>query len=113
MEAVNNNEVAGGEEVASGVPDEKTITLRKPVTVGKNGPQYTALDLREPTAGELEKASKASTDIGVVLNLISLVAKVPRAVAEGLCQRDLKEASDFLGSFNEDDPITGGTSSPN
>lgn len=114
MEAVDNNEVAGREDGAEvEMLDEKTITLRKPVVIGKNGTPYTSLDLREPTGGELEKASKASTDIGVVLNLISLVAKVPRGVAEGLCQRDLKEASDFLGGFNEDAPTTGGTSSPN
>jgi len=95
--------------------DEKTITLRKPVTLGKTGKSdgvvYSALDLREPTGGELEKASKSATQLGVVLNLISLVAKVPRAVAEGLCQRDLQEASDFLGSFSKDDLKTGETSS--
>lgn len=98
----------------AGTVDEKTVTLRRPVFLGKGDKaiEYGHLDLREPTAGELEKASKATTQIGVVLNLISLVAKVPRAVAEGLCQRDLKEVSDFLGSFNEDDPETGATSSP-
>ena len=51
--------------------------------------------------------------MGVVLNLISLVAKVPRAVAEGLCQRDLKKATDFFGTFNKDDPETGETSLQN
>jgi hypothetical protein len=111
METVNNEQDGAGADVA--IQDEITITLRKPVTVGKGaGVVYTTLDLREPTAGELEKASKADTDIGVVLNLISLVAKVPRAVAEGLCSRDMKEASTFLGSFSADDPTTGVTSSP-
>ncbi|QJD91806.1 phage tail assembly protein [Duganella dendranthematis] len=107
---INNNEQGDDSAVAVN-PDEITITLRKPVTVGKtaksDGVTYDSLDLREPNAGELEKASKSATDIGVVLNLISLVAKVPRAVAEGLCQRDLKEASDFLARFNEDAPATG------
>jgi hypothetical protein len=113
MEQVSNNEAVEREEdQAVEVVEEKTIHLRKPVTIGKNPTPYSELALREPTAGELEKASKASTDIGVVLNLISLVAKVPRAVAEGLCQRDLKEASDFLGSFNDDAPATGAMSSP-
>lgn len=114
MQVEDNNEVMdgnGGNEVE--ILEEKTVTLRKPVSIGKNGSPYTTLDLREPTAGELEKASKASTDIGVVLNLISLVAKVPRGVAEGLCQRDLKEVSDFLGSFNEAAPATGEMSSQN
>jgi hypothetical protein len=89
---------------------EKTITLRKPVKLGEM--TYETLDLREPTAGELEKASTASTNMGVVINLISLVAKVPRTVVEKLGQRDLKEAGDFLESFNEEDPPVGETSSP-
>lgn len=99
---------------ASAPVDEKTITLRRPVILGKGDKavEYTQLDLREPTAGELEKASKATTQVGVALNLISMIAKVPRTVVEGMCQRDLKEASDFLGSFNDDDRETGGTSSP-
>jgi len=114
MESVDNQVEGVGATVL--LVDEKTIILRKPVTLGKtaksDGVVYSTLDLREPTGGELEKASKSATEIGVVLNLISLVAKVPRAVAEGLCQRDLKEASDFLGSFSKDDPETGETSSP-
>ena len=84
---------------------EKTITLRKPVVLGDI--TYSELALREPTAGELEKASSATTQIGVVINLIQLVAKVPRRVAEGLGQRDLKEASSFLESFTEDSPAAG------
>lgn len=119
METINNGGMDGGSDVENGGSDqvdefldEKTITLRKPVLIGsgKNPIEYKSLDLREPTGGELEKASKAATDIGVVLNLISLVAKVPRAVAEGLCQRDLKDASDFLGGFNAAGPKTGETS---
>lgn len=89
--------------------DEITIPLRKPVKLGDMS--YDKLDLREPTAGELEKASSAATSVGVVINLISAVAKVPRRVVEGLSQRDLKEASDFLDGFNKDDPTTGETSS--
>jgi hypothetical protein len=110
MESGENTEV----QEESTFVEEKTLALRKPVRLGKGDKaiEYDHLDLREPNAGELEKASKATTQVGVVLNLISLVAKVPRGVAEGLCQRDLKEASDFLGSFNEDALETGGTSSP-
>jgi Phage tail assembly chaperone proteins, E, or 41 or 14 len=89
---------------------EKTIQLRKPVEFA--GKTYETLDLREPTAGELEKAATATTNMGVVINLIQLVAKVPRKVIEGLCQRDLKEAGDFLEAFSEGDQPTGETSSP-
>jgi hypothetical protein len=90
--------------------DEKTITLRKPVKLGEI--EYTKLDLREPTAGELEKASNATSNIGVVITLIHLVAQVPRRVVEGLSQRDLKEAGDFLDVFSKAAPTTGETSSP-
>lgn len=83
--------------------DEKTITLRKPVTLGSGDAAvtYAELKLREPTAGELEKSSKADTSIGMTINLISIVAKVPRAVAERLSQRDLGEVGAYLNSFTE------------
>lgn len=83
--------------------DEKTITLRKPVTLGSGDAAitYAELKLREPTAGELEKASKADTGIGVMINLISTVAKVPRAVAERLSQRDFREVNQYLEGFSK------------
>lgn len=92
--------------------DETTITLRKPVKLGEV--TYDKLDLREPTAGELERATggTSSSDMTIVINLISIVAKVPRRVAEGLCQRDLQEASHFFVQFGGF-PATGETSSPN
>jgi len=90
------------------MPDEKTITLRKPVTLG--GVTYEKLDLREPTAGELAKATKAGGNVDVAIALISLIAKVPRGAIEGLSQRDLQEASDFLGGFTLTGQETGQTS---
>lgn len=94
--------------------EEKTITLIKPVTLGKGEAAivYDHLDLREPTAGELESASKADTQIGVVISLVNLIAKVPRSVAQGLCQRDLKACADFLESFSAVSPPTTETLSP-
>lgn len=77
---------------------EKTITLLKPVKLGDV--EYTELKLCEPVAGDLEKASAAKTSVGAVLDLISLTAKVPRPVAERLCQRDFKAADDFFGQFS-------------
>ncbi|VVP61904.1 hypothetical protein PS870_06473 [Pseudomonas fluorescens] len=81
--------------------DEKTITLIKPVTIGKgeSAITYDELKLREPNAGELEKAARADTSIGVVINMISLIGGVPRTVAEKLCRRDLAAASSFLEGF--------------
>lgn len=76
---------------------EKTITLQKPVKLGDV--EYTELKLREPTAGELEKAASAKNNVGAVIEMISLIAKVPRKVAEDLCQRDFREADAFFGTF--------------
>ncbi|UPG86857.1 phage tail assembly protein [Luteibacter aegosomatis] len=83
--------------------DEITIELIKPVLIGKGegAIEYTELKLREPVAGELEKASMASTAIGSQITLISLVAKVPRGAVEKLCQRDLQAASRVLNSFTD------------
>ena len=89
---------------------EKTIQLRKVVSIGDV--VYEKLTLREPTAGELEKASHATSNTGVVINLVSFIAKVPRKVAEDICQRDFGEASDFFGQFATFQP-TGETSSQN
>jgi hypothetical protein len=101
MEDLENQEG----KVTNDFVDEKIINLRKPVIVG--GVTYDMLHLREPDAGELDKASRAQTQVGVVISLISQVAKVPVLVVSKLCQRDLKEASDFLGSFNDDILPTG------
>lgn len=90
--------------------DELTITLRKPVTIGDL--TIDKLELREPTAGQLEKASSAASSVGMVINLISAVAVVPRKVAESLCQRDFQEASDFLESFSKPSLAIGETSLP-
>lgn len=88
---------------------EKTITLRKPVTLGDL--PFASISLREPTAGELEQAENSASGLSTVINLISIVGKVPRTVAERLCQRDFKEAADFLNSFDDADQTTGSTSS--
>lgn len=81
--------------------DEKTITLRKPLTIGTGDGAitYAELALREPTAGELEKASRADTGVGTMINLVSAIAKIPRSAAEQLSQRDIGEVSDFLSGF--------------
>lgn len=93
-------------------PEELEITLRKPVVLGKgeSALTYEKLTLREPTAGELEKATTTATsDIGMSITLISLVAGVPRGVAEKIGQRELKEANEYLAGFTEDGPEPGPT----
>ena len=90
--------------------DTKTLTLRKPIEFG--GVKYETLDLREPTAGELEKAFNASNDMGVAINLVSAVSKIPRKAVEGMGQRDLKEASDFFARFSVTEATKEENSSP-
>lgn len=96
----------------AGHPEELVLPLRKPVVIGKGADAltYDKLILREPTAGELEKATTSTTsDIGMSITLISLVAGVPRGVAEKIGQRDLKEANEYLAGFTEDGPEPGPT----
>lgn len=88
---------------------ETTITLRNPVKLADM--VYDKLELREPTAGELEKAATGGSNMSVAINLVSIVAKVPRRVVEGLCQRDMREAGDFLNQFNAVDLTAGATPS--
>jgi Phage tail assembly chaperone proteins, E, or 41 or 14 len=82
--------------------DETTLDLVRPVVLGKGEASvtYAEITLREPTAGELEKASREDTPIGTTITLISLVSKLPRVAVERFCQRDLKAANDFLASFS-------------
>ncbi len=89
---------------------EKTIKLRKPVVLG--GVTYETLDLREPTAKELDKASRETSDVSAAICLISIVAKVPRGAIDNLCQRDFKECSDFLAGTGLDGATTGATGLP-
>lgn len=108
MDMMDHNE--NENDIVSDGPmvEDKTMLLRKIIVLG--GISYDRLNLREPTATELDKASRASTPVGVAISLISQVAEIPLLVAGKLCQRDLQEASDFLGSFRIDTPATGATS---
>ena len=84
--------------------DEETITLVKPVTVKAGAAERTVseLKLREPTAGELEKAVRADTSIGVTINLIVEQTGESRKLIEKLCRRDLQAASDFFERVSSD-----------
>jgi hypothetical protein len=87
-------------------PEEKTIKLRKPVKLGSGETEvtYDSLNLREPTAGELDKAMSASSNIGIGIMLIHLISGVPKSAVEKLCQRDFTEANEYLGGFTDDGP---------
>lgn len=90
--------------------DEKIVVLRKPVTLGTV--TYSQIELREPVAKELDKASREPSNVASAIVLISAVAKIPRGAVELLTQRDLQECSDFLGSFGKAGETTGEIGSP-
>jgi hypothetical protein len=81
--------------------DEVPLELIKPVSIGKGegAVQYTEITLREPNAGELEKAARADTNVGSLITMISLVAKIPRSAVEKFSRADLQAAEAVLGSF--------------
>lgn len=83
--------------------DTLTIVFAKALLLGsgENATTYESVELREPTAGELEKATRADTQIGVVINLVSSVGRIPRGVVEKMGQRDLGKASAFFGTFSD------------
>jgi hypothetical protein len=83
--------------------DEITIELSAPVSIGKGEAAviYEKLDLREPTAGELEKASRADTSVGSAITLISLITAIPRGAVEKIKKRDLVAANRFLEGFTD------------
>jgi hypothetical protein len=93
--------------------EEKVITLRKPLVLGtgEGAVTHTELTLREPTAGEIAKAQiGAPTDTDITLNLLSLVAKIPRKAADQLCQRDLRTVAGFFGQTSDDGETEAGQS---
>jgi hypothetical protein len=78
--------------------EEEIIELDSPITEGDK--THSQLTLRQPFAGELEKAARADTSVGVVINLINLITKIPRrALENGLCQTDLAKCDNYLNRF--------------
>lgn len=93
--------------------DELTLPLRKPLATAKG--DVSELKLREPTAGELDKFTRAIAKDGSVaatLLLISLIAGIDKPFLERLGTRDFQAASDYLSSFMNASPETGATPSP-
>lgn len=90
--------------------EEKIVILRKSVTFATV--TYGQIELREPVAKELDKASRETSDVSAAIVLISAIAKIPRGAVELLTQRDLQECSDFLASFGKAGATTGATTSP-
>lgn len=81
---------------AQELPEELTITLRKPIDFG--GASYTEIKLREPTAGEWEKWDKL-TGVEADIMAISVVSGTPKQVVAKVGARDLLAASRFIATF--------------
>lgn len=79
------------------IEEQKTITLRKPVTLGEV--TYDKLELREPTAGEMSIAQKAGGGVDLTMSLIQQIARMPKKAVESLGARDLTEADAYLAGF--------------
>jgi hypothetical protein len=84
--------------------DTKIIQLRKPLTYGKGEKAATvdAITLREPTAGDYEKAEIAAGVYGLQIALIALLSGVPVDVIDQMYTSQIDEAADFIGSFGKE-----------
>jgi hypothetical protein len=82
--------------MADDLPEEKTITLRKPVTLGSE--TWSSLTLREPTAAEWMQFDKLS-GIEADIKAISLISGVPEPAVRQIGARDIIEASKYLAGF--------------
>jgi len=85
--------------------DELVITLRKPVKLGAE--IYESLTLREPTAGEVEKATAEGGGQKFINTLVGLVAGVPRPAIDKIGVRDVAQAGDYLLGFINAGQTTG------
>ncbi|RJF83458.1 phage tail assembly protein [Azospirillum cavernae] len=95
------------------LPDELVIELRKPIEVGSE--VYMEIRLREPTAGEVEKAQKAligpnaSPTMSDIV-MVSLVSGLPKPVVERIPYSDFEKAVRYLMGFTGGGLTTGATS---
>ncbi|MDA8230147.1 MAG: phage tail assembly protein [Magnetospirillum sp.] len=85
------------------------LTLRKPVAFA--GQTVESLTLREPTAGEMEKADGAASAVASNILLIAFVAGVTPGSVRLLCKRDYEEAVAYLAGFTAAATATEGASS--
>jgi hypothetical protein len=94
----------GSDKQAAFPLEELEITFKQPIQLGQT--TYEKILLVEPTAGQYEKASNAGNAVGVMIQLICFVAKVPRKVVEQMKGSDFAKCSDFLGTFSKTVPET-------
>lgn len=78
------------------LPDELTITLRKPIEFA--GITYTTLQLREPTAAEWAQFDKLS-GVEMDVKAVATISGVPEAAVKQIGTRDLIHAARFIARF--------------
>lgn len=78
------------------LPDELTITLRKPVKFGDA--TYATLELREPTGAEWLVWDKL-TGVEANIKAIATVSGLPEGAVRQIGARDLVEAGRFIDHF--------------
>jgi hypothetical protein len=81
------------------LPEQLTITLRKPIKLGDETVE--TLELREPTAGEFKKFAKLapSDPSGALVALISMVSGHAPPIIDRIGVRDMNAAGEYLMAF--------------
>jgi hypothetical protein len=97
------------------LPDEFTLTLKKPITFGKdpNVEHHVELQLREPTMDEIDAFTKNVRKKGEIEALkffIAAVSGVPFVIIGKLGARDMMVAQGYLLAFIQGSQTTGDTS---
>lgn len=87
------------------IPDELTVTLRKPVTHANT--TYSELRLREPTVADLKWSAEGALGMDQMARLIFKVAGVPLAAVDQLSVRDFRRCDDYLRGFTRESPPDG------
>lgn len=86
------------------------LELKTPLRNAK-GEDVAALDLREPTLGELERADNTNW-VTRAKQLIHQQTQIPARELDKMAARDISKAAVFLANFTAADPGIGSGSSP-
>jgi hypothetical protein len=91
------------------VPDEMTITLRKPIVLQDR--TISEITLSEPTAMQIQQVAKraASDPAGSNILLVSLVSGLTEPEVGKIKISDLNKGLKYLQVFIDDDPEIGKT----
>lgn len=84
------------------LPEEKTITLIKPVDSAGDGGKVYVVELREPTVAEFERFNRAAErdgEIAATKLLISAVSGIDIVTIGNMGVRDFKACEMYLSGF--------------